>query len=231
MSIPDALVLPIPEFHVAPPMADVMDLIMATAGDAGKSVRLDGGKRSWVGIVNHAFFKGASAKMAMETYLVAERLIELDILRQRGVPKVVDVQVPQAAKFRFDGPEHGVIGVTGVTSLVRGNAMILKMRRCQIAGIVDVQAPSVRLHNVAGKTEGGALGTRHFILHAHGESKKRKKEEDAERQNLPRAADGDRGANNNHSREHSGEQNKKYGGDCRHGAGADERLFTSSGCE
>jgi hypothetical protein len=139
--------------------------------------------------------------MAMETFAVVKWLVKLDLFRQRHFFQVEDVKMPQAAELRAKRAEHGVIRVAGVAGFVRWHPVILKMRCGKIRRVIDVQALSVRVHNVAGKAKRRALGAFHFIFHAGHKRKKRKKEKHAERKNLSCAAYGNRGTHNDNARE------------------------------
>ena len=186
-------------------MAHVMNSIVATARNARLGIRLDRGQRSRIGIVSGAFLKGTRPKMAMQTLAIVERLVELDILRQRRFSHVIDVQVPQTTELRFDRAEHGVVRVARIAGFVRGYPVILEVCSGKIGRIVYVQALAVRLHNVAGKAEGSAFRALHFIFHASHQRKQWKKEKYPERKNLPGAACGDRGTHHKNARERPGE--------------------------
>src|SRR5208282_3981281 len=125
--------------------------------------------------------------MAMQALAVVERLVQLDILRQRLLFQIVDVKMPQAAQLRLERPKHRVVRVARVTGLVGGNAMILIVRRGKIRGVVDLQALSVGLHDVAREAERRALGALHLIFHAGDKGKKWKKEKHSERKDFPRS--------------------------------------------
>ena len=143
--------------------------------------------------------------MAVETLAIVERLVKLDVLRQRRLPKIVDVKMAQAAELRFERAKHGVVRVAGIASLVGRYAMILVVRRGKICRVIDVQALSVGLHDVAREAERGAFGALHFIFHAGHNGKERKKEKHAERKNFSGAAHRDRGTHNYNAREHRAE--------------------------
>src|SRR5579872_3717890 len=122
----------------------------------------------------------------MKTLAVVERLVELNVRRQRRLSQIVDIKMPQAAELRPERTKHSVVRVAGVARLVRGNAMILIVRPGKVRGIVDVQALSVGLHDVAREAKGRAFGPSHFIFHPGQERKDRQKEKYSKRNNLPR---------------------------------------------
>src|SRR5216684_601166 len=103
------------------------------------------------------FFKGARTRVAMEAFAIVIRLIELDVLGGRRCSKVIHVNMSQSAKLGLDSAEHGVIRVACVAGFVRTNAMVLKMCGGQMLRIVNAQALSVRLHDVARQAEFSAL--------------------------------------------------------------------------
>src|ERR1700752_3101371 len=90
------------------------------------------------------------------------------------------VNVFKAVQLGAETPEHRVICVAGVTGFLSRYAMILKVRRCQISGIIDVQALSERLHFVAGKAKLRALGTVDVIAGAHSEADERQQKQHKE---------------------------------------------------
>ena len=102
---------------------------MAAAGRTRKLVRFQ--------IPDHChvrgtFFKGPGPGMAVQAFPVVIRVVKLNRMHRR--PKPVDVDVVQAIQLGLDGPEHGVIGMAGVTGLVGGNTVILEMSRGNVGG-------------------------------------------------------------------------------------------------
>src|SRR4029077_16901596 len=138
--------------------------------------------------------------------------------------------MPQAAELRSERSKHGVVRVAGVAGFVRGHAVILEVRGRKIRCVIDVQALSVGVHDMAGEAERGALGAFHFIVHSGQERKERKKEKHAERKNLSSTADGNRGTHNKNAREYRAEQNEYYDRNRRHRAKEVSPLVTSSRC-
>jgi hypothetical protein len=61
----------------------------------------------------------------MRAFAVVIRVVEANGTHRR--PEPIDVDVVQTIQLGLDGPEHGVIGVAGVTGLVGGNTVVLEM--------------------------------------------------------------------------------------------------------
>jgi hypothetical protein len=206
-------------------MANVVDNIVATAGYARERVDLNRRKRSRIGVVGGALFERTRTKVAVEALAVIEWLVQLDIFGARLGTQVINVQVPEAAELGFEGAEHGVVGVAGVAGLVGRDAMVLIVGSSQIARIIDVKAFAVRLHDVAGETEGGALRTFHFVLHAYQEAEDRKKKEHTKGKNLAAGMNGNRGTKYQQASEKRAEDNQNNDGDSWHIRGNDARSY------
>src|SRR5579862_8330254 len=104
----------------------------------------------------HIVLKRPRSLVAMQAFAIVKRLVEMN-----GLHRLADVVYPdvvQSIELRGNRAVHRIVGVAGVTGLVGGHAMILKMRGGQVCGIVDVKATAPRLHNVAGKAETGLFG-------------------------------------------------------------------------
>src|SRR5215467_8645399 len=113
----------------------------------------------------------------MQTFAIVIGLVQLDFLWRRWRAEIVDVNVPQTVQLRFKGAEYRIVGVARVAGLLGRDAMVLKMCGSQIGGIVNVEALSVRFHNVAGQAKLGALGSLHLACGAHTETKNGQKKE------------------------------------------------------
>src|SRR5262245_1021845 len=107
--------------------------------------------------MHHSFLKRSRARVAVQAFPIVIWFIKLDVCRCRRLAVIVDVDMLQPAKLCLCTAEHGVVGVAGVTGLVRGYAMILEMCACQMPRIVNPKASPIRLHDVARETEFGAL--------------------------------------------------------------------------
>src|SRR6202035_5639702 len=98
--------------------------------------------------------------MAVQTFAIVVRHVELDVFRFRDRPKILYPDVMDAAPFRAVVAEHGVIGVAGEASMIARHAIVLKMAGRYETLVVNVQAASEIRHHVTGKAEasgGGAL--------------------------------------------------------------------------
>ena len=117
---------------------------MAAAGRTRKFVRFQ--------IAHHCrvrgtVFKGPRPGVAVQAFPVVVRVVESN--RMHGCPEPIDVDMVQAIQLGVNRPEHGVIGMAGVTGLVGGNTVILEMCGRNVGGIVHVQTPPIGFHDVA----------------------------------------------------------------------------------
>ena len=78
--------------------------------------------------------------------------------RLLGRPKVLHINVPQPVEFHANSTVERIVGVTRVACFVHGDAMVLKMGRRNVHRVVNKEATSVRLHDVAGEAKIGLLG-------------------------------------------------------------------------
>ena len=94
-------------------------------------------------------FKGPGAGVTMQALAIIEGSVELDVFRLRDFPQVLNIDVMQSPPFGCNSAKHRVIGVAGITSMIPGNAVVLKMRRRYIAAIIYVKTLAVILHDMA----------------------------------------------------------------------------------
>jgi len=155
-----------------------------------------------------ALLEGTRAEMAVEALAIVEWLVQFYVFGTRFRSKIVNIEMMEAAELGFKRSEHRVVRVAGVTGLVRGDAMILKVGGGKIGRVVDVKALAVGFHDVAGETKGGALRTFHLAVHARHEAKERKKEEHAESENLAAGMRGDCGADHKNGSKQRAEEDQ-----------------------
>ena len=103
--------------------------------------------------------------MAVQTFPVVIGVVKVNGIHWR--PEPIDVDVMQAIQLGFDGPEHGVIGVTCVAGLVSGDTVILEVGGWNVGGIVHVQSSPVGFHNVAGEAELSFFRALHVLRCTH----------------------------------------------------------------
>src|SRR5713226_5454830 len=112
-----------------------------------------------------SLFERARAGMAVETLAVIVGVVETD--RCCGGSDVLHINMAQASQLRFEVAVEHVVRMAGVASLVRRDAMMLKMSSRQVARVIDVEAFPVRIHDVAGKTELCPLRALHVFRSPH----------------------------------------------------------------
>ena len=115
------------------------------------------------------FFEAAGAQVAVQTLVIVVTACDTNWIGR--LADVLHVNPRHAAKLIFQRTVNRVIGVAGVTGHVRRNSVILKMRGGDVAGIIDVQASSIRHHGVAGRTELSLLGALDLRVHPSHEAK------------------------------------------------------------
>src|SRR5438874_5181092 len=144
-------------------MRDGVNILMAATRQAGELIGLDGFHQ---GTVYGAFFERAGASMAMQAFSIVIGNVKLQW--RRRMAHILHVNVPQSANFCSNASIHYVIGMAGVASLSAWDPCALEMRGRHIHRIVDVEAPTVGCHDVAGETELGPLGSFHMFFRSHG---------------------------------------------------------------
>ncbi len=125
--------------------------------------------------------------MTVQAFAIVVGLIELDIFRPRRRTKILVVDVPQASELGANSSIKAIVSVTGVAGFIGWDAMVLKMGGRDVGRVVHVQAFAVRLHDVAGKTKFGLLGTFDVGRRRHGAAQNRQHTEGNERQHLSRS--------------------------------------------
>src|SRR6266850_2241359 len=123
----------------------------------------------------------------MQALAIVVGLVEFDVLRGRRRSEVINVDMSQPAQLGLDSAEHSVIRVARVTRFVSRYSMILKMRRSQVLRVVNMQALSVRLHDVTRKTEFSALCVIQFAGSSHSKAEKGQREQRQKRCHFPAA--------------------------------------------
>src|SRR5437016_14579119 len=118
--------------------------------------------------------------MAMQANVIVVSLIELNVFGFRNPTQILDIDVAQATHLGSQSAVHRIVSVAGVTRLLWRNAVILEMRRRDVALVIDVEASAEIPHNVAREAECGLLRTLQVLGSAapgrdHRESEKRDK--------------------------------------------------------
>ena len=89
----------------------------------------------------------------MEALAIVVWRVELDVFRFGDGTEILHPNVMHTAPLRAVVAKHCVIRVTGEAGVIARHAIVLKVRRRQVAFIVNVQAaPEIR-HYVTGKTK------------------------------------------------------------------------------
>jgi len=145
--------------------------------------------------MHRAFLEGARAGVAMQAFTVVIGVVQLDGFRNGS--KILDVNVTEAAKLRENRAIHDVVGMAGVASLVAGDAGVLEMRGWHVRRVINMKAPAVRVHNMAGETEVGLFGALHVFRGAHGGHDYRQQKINDERELLAAACGCKRGTKRN----------------------------------
>src|SRR3569833_4765148 len=98
------------------------------------------------------------AEVAVQTGLIREGSVELNISRLRDPSQILDVDMTQAAKFRLHATEHREIGMACIAGVIGRDEVILKMRGGEITLIVEVEALSEILQDKARETKARRRG-------------------------------------------------------------------------
>ena len=173
--------------------------LMAAARKAGDFVGFDVREKRGISGMHSAFFEGTRSGVAVKTLAIVVRLVELDISGPGRMTEVIHVDVTEAADFRLNGAEHCVVGMAGITGFVGGNTVIQVVGGGKVKGVAHVKAFAIRLHDVAGETELGALGAVHLGGEAHTDGEKRKREESKEGNDIADRRRGDLWTKHKHS--------------------------------
>jgi hypothetical protein len=120
-----------------------------------------------------------------------------------------------SAKLCSHTAEHGVVRVAGVASLFRRYAMILEMRGCQMPGIINLKASSVRLDDVARKAESSALGMLKLRCAAHPHAQNWQREKNKEGHHLAAARGRNSGTNHEDRYKNHGQSDQQDNQNCR----------------
>jgi hypothetical protein len=143
------------------------------------------------GCMNRVALERAGSQVAVKALTIVEWTIEFDLVRIWRISQILDIDVPESAKFGVKTAVEGIVRMAGVTRLIHGNQVILKVRSRQVRRIVDVEALPVRLHDVATKAEGRLLGTSDVFRRSPQYAQRRKNQESYEREHFPFTAVGD----------------------------------------
>src|SRR5580704_4338030 len=84
----------------------------------------------------------------------------MDWLHRRA--QILHIDVVQSSPLGAEAPIEHVIFMAGVASFVGGYSVVLKVSRGDIVRIVDLQASTVGLHDVAGEAERRLFGSFHL---------------------------------------------------------------------
>jgi len=156
---------------------------MTSAGEARDFIRLHCRKQVGIRGVDRSLFERAGAQVTMQTFPVVVRFIKANGVM--GFAEILDVDVVQPIQLGAESAKHRIVSVAGVTGLVGRDAMVLKVRGGEVSGVIQIQAATVRLHDVAGEAERGVLGSFEFRRNAHGHTEQRQQEEDKECEDFP----------------------------------------------
>src|SRR5207249_9404361 len=97
--------------------------------------------------------------MAMQANVIVVSLVELNVFGFWNTTEILDIDVAQATHLGSQSAVHRIVSVAGVTRLLWRNAVILEMRRRDVALVIDVEASAEIPHNVAREAECGLLRT------------------------------------------------------------------------
>jgi hypothetical protein len=137
-----------------------------------------------------SLFKGARSSVTVQALAIVVGIVESQ--RRLSLAEVLHIDVPQTPNLGADRSVHDVIGVAGIAGLIARDARILKMGGGDVAGIVNMQAASVRFHDVAGKTKLCVCRPLHMLGGPQGSSHHRKQKQGDKRELLatPAGRDG-----------------------------------------
>ena len=127
----------------------------------------------------------ARAGVAVQALVVLESARNADRGRIRWRAHVLHVDALQSLHLVLQRTVDGIVRVAGVAGHVRRHAVILKVLRGQMAGIIHVQASSVGNHYMARNAELSLLGTLDVRVHSAHDAQGRKHAQTDERQDFP----------------------------------------------
>ncbi len=96
--------------------------------------------------------------MAVQAFTIVVRTVKLDLVGRRRCSKILNVDMPESAKLGVETAIEPIISMARIAGFVGWNSMILKMSGGDVLRIVHEEAPPIRLHDVARKTECRLLG-------------------------------------------------------------------------
>jgi hypothetical protein len=102
------------------------------------------------------FLERPGIGVTVQTFMIVVGLIKHEL--RRYFFEVIDIQVPQAARFGVQIAKQGVIRVAGKTGLIPGDSVILEMTRGNVARIINEKALPIEFHRVAREAEPGGFG-------------------------------------------------------------------------
>src|SRR5690348_11665848 len=120
--------------------------------------------------------------MAMQAFAITVRRVKLDALGNGS--KILHVHVAQPPNFRANRSIHDIVGMAGVASLLSRYTRILKVCGGHVRGVVDIEASTVRIHDVTREAELRLLGALHVLRSSYGGDDSRQQEINDERKLL-----------------------------------------------
>ena len=139
-------------------LGSVVNCIVAR--NTGYLIRLE---RTHNRSVGRIFVKAAHARMAVQALQVAVLAIQMDCFGR--CTYILHIKIAKSLELVLQRAVHGVVGVAGITGLVRWHEVVLKMLRRDITRIQHLQALSVSFHTVARNAVCRRLGTLHVEGH------------------------------------------------------------------
>src|ERR1700733_803183 len=122
--------------------------------------------------------------MAVQTFAIVVRHVELDVFRFRDRPKILHPDMMHAAPFRAVVAEHGVIRVASEAGMIAWDAIVLKMGGRYETLIVNVQAASEIRHHVTGKAKTSGSGALQLFVQSGPDRQSRQNAQRDEGENL-----------------------------------------------
>lgn len=120
-------------------VVNVVNDIVAIAGHAGHLIGFDPCHHIWRLVVMRFLFECSRGEMAVEALTIIVWRIEIDLVGLRNHSEIFDINVMQASKFCMKGTEQSVVRMAGVTGVVSGHEVVLKVAGGNEGGIVHIK--------------------------------------------------------------------------------------------
>jgi hypothetical protein len=132
---------------------------------AGEARHLIRSERIDHGGVYRIFLDIAGAKVAVQALGVFEPARDANTGRVGGSAHILKINALQSTQLVEKRAVQAVVGVARDAGHVRRHAVILKVLRGDVLGVIDIEASSEGFHDMTGNTKAGLFGPLHVSVH------------------------------------------------------------------